>query len=94
MSDRAFELRPYQNDGVNAAFDAWHEGHQHVLEVLPTGTGKTAMAAGIIERGVREFGKRALFLAHRGVLINQAYNAFTAYGLSADIEKAEMDAFL
>ena len=92
MSDRAFELRPYQNDGVNAAFDAWHEGHQHVLEVLPTGTGKTAMAAGIIERGVREFGKRALFLAHRGVLINQAYNAFTAYGLSADIEKAEMDA--
>ena len=65
------ELRPYQQASKAAVFKEWEQGHQKTLLVLPTGTGKTIVFSKIIEDCVRQ-GDRALVLAHRGELLDQA----------------------
>jgi hypothetical protein len=61
-------LRPYQLDAMAAIEDAWERGLQRLAVQMPTGVGKTVVFAGAIERR----GPRALVLAHRDELINQA----------------------
>jgi DNA repair protein RadD len=63
------ELRDYQNtavDDIEAALDAGAK----VLYVLPTGAGKTVVAAAIVERAVQT-GKRVLMLTHRREILKQ-----------------------
>lgn len=43
-------LRPYQVDSVNAVFTEWEAGNRATLVVLPTGTGKSVVFSGVIER--------------------------------------------
>lgn len=69
----AHDLRPYQREAVNAAFDAWDRGLQRVAAVLPTGDGKTTIFTAVIERWLSaNAGRRALVVAHRKELIDQA----------------------
>lgn len=80
-------LRGYQTEAINSAFQAW-EDNQSTLIVLPTGTGKTVVAAEIINR-VQP--KRTLFLAHREELIFQATKTIQRYTyLSCEIEMADL----
>lgn len=65
------ELRPYQQEAVEAVMQEWADGHRKTLLVLPTGTGKTIAFAKIAENCVRE-GRKVLILAHREELLNQA----------------------
>lgn len=65
------ELRPYQQEAVEAVMREWADGHKKTLLVLPTGTGKTIAFAKIAENCVRE-GRKVLILAHREELLNQA----------------------
>ena len=67
-------LRPYQEEAVGAVLAAREAGLQRVLYVLPTGTGKTQVFVGIRQR----LGGRALILAHREELLDQAANRFLA----------------
>lgn len=70
-------LRPYQVqalDGIRAAF----EQHQAALLILPTGCGKTTVFAKAIEERVRQYGERALVLAHREELIRQGAHRLVA----------------
>src|SRR5712691_5764831 len=60
--------RPYQNEAVAALLAAAARGVQRPLLVLPTGTGKTSIVALLVQRR----GGRALILAHRDELIQQA----------------------
>src|SRR2546423_5016172 len=60
--------RPYQHEAVAALLTAAARGVQRPLLVLPTGTGKTIIFALLVQRR----GGRALILAHRGGLIQQA----------------------
>jgi DNA repair protein RadD len=63
------ELRDYQNtavDDIEAALDAGAK----VLYVLPTGAGKTVVAAAIVERAVQA-GKHVLMLTHRREILKQ-----------------------
>ena len=84
-----YSLRPYQEDAVQAVLGEWDEGHKHTLLVLPTGTGKTVVFSKIIETKVND-GKRALVLAHRGELLDQAQQKLLlTSGLTASLEKAE-----
>ena len=64
--------RYYQVNAVNAAIEAIAKGHDRVLLVMATGTGKTYTAFQIIWR-LWKAGrkKRILFLADRNVLIDQ-----------------------
>lgn len=65
-----FVLRPYQVDLVDRIRDLVRSGRRRILLQLPTGAGKTAVAAEIIT-GAKRKGSRILFLAHRKELIDQ-----------------------
>lgn len=83
------ELRPYQVNAIKAVSDEFSAGHNHTLVVLPTGTGKTIVFAKVVELNIAG-GKRALILAHRGELLEQASDKLKfACGLDTATEKAE-----
>lgn len=63
-------LFPYQARAVRKIKEAWLEGFRRILLVMPTGSGKTRVAADIIET-VTQRGRQSLFLAHRRELIAQ-----------------------
>jgi superfamily II DNA or RNA helicase len=65
-------MRPYQVDAVNAIYQSWQR-HQATLCVLPTGCGKTVVAAEVICRWPGE--GRALFIAHLREILFQTQDA-------------------
>lgn len=82
------QLRPYQERAIEAINNEWDEGHKNTLLVLPTGTGKTVVFSKVVEGKVKN-GKRALILAHRGELLEQASSKLKmASGLDSSLEKA------
>lgn len=88
-------LRDYQQQAHDAVLQHWQE-HDNLLAVLPTGMGKTSLAAHVIKSRVQfdfqraRFPKPALFLAHRDELVGQAMRAFPQFvGLVPGLEKAE-----
>lgn len=83
------QLRDYQRAAVAAAFREWEE-HRSTLIVLPTGTGKSLVAAEI----ARRFSPlRVLWLAHREELIFQGARTVVDHtGLDTQIEMAELRA--
>jgi len=84
-----YQLRPYQENAVQAVLNEWNEGHKHTLLVLPTGTGKTIVFSKVIEEKVGS-GSNALILAHRGELLDQAADKlYESSGLESALEKAE-----
>ena len=67
----AFLSRPYQTKALielNKAIDA---GHRRICYVLPTGGGKTVVAAQLAQYYAEE-GARIAFIVHRKELVNQA----------------------
>jgi DNA repair protein RadD len=64
-------LRPYQGATLAKLEAALVGGSRRILVTLPTGSGKTVIAAAILEREVDKH-RRALFLCHRRELITQA----------------------
>jgi superfamily II DNA or RNA helicase len=73
-------LRPYQSEGIERARAA-AVTHRKLCLVLPTGGGKTVIAAAIIAGAVSR-GKKVLFLAHRRELINQTCNKLRDAGVA------------
>lgn len=76
-------LRPYQQEAVSKC-RASAAKHKRVLLQLPTGGGKTTIAAEIIRLAV-EKNKTVLFIAHRRELIFQAYERFSGFGMDCSI---------
>lgn len=66
-------LRPYQDDGIAGVLALFARLVLRVLVVLPTGGGKTVVAAELVLRVLALYGGRALFLAHRQELVKQAW---------------------
>lgn len=64
-------LRPYQQEAHTAVMQAFTSGKRRVLVTMPTGSGKTVLFGSIIGKVVSA-GRRALVLAHREELIDQA----------------------
>ena len=80
------QLRPYQQEAVDAIFREFAE-HQSTLLVLPTGTGKTVVFSTVAH--VWETG-RVVIMAHREELIRQAAEKVHAItGDPVDIEMGE-----
>lgn len=67
------ELRPYQNEAVDAINEYWSEWDKELL-VLPTGCGKTVVFNTIAHQRPN----RTLILAHREELIEQARDKYYA----------------
>ncbi len=83
------KLRKYQQEAHDAILREWDDGRDKTLLVLPTGTGKTIVFSKVIESMVRR-GDRALVLAHRGELLDQAADKIKqSTGLGCSVEKAE-----
>ena len=75
------ELRDYQLEAVEAVKKEYTSNVRRQLIVLPTGTGKTYLFAGI----TKHFNKRTLILAHRDELLKQAKDKIQKYWPESDI---------
>lgn len=73
------EMRPHQDSILNSLRRDWKKYRTHILH-LPTGGGKTAVAAKIINGFVNN-GMRVLFLAPYQTLVMQTAERFMDYGL-------------
>ena len=71
--------RPYQTQAIADLRQAMNR-HKRVLLVLPTGAGKTFIAA-TVARGAHAKGRRVVFLVHRQELVEQTSRTFTAEGI-------------
>ncbi|MEU1421499.1 DEAD/DEAH box helicase [Kitasatospora sp. NPDC005751] len=66
-------LRPYQTETIDKLLDGWQTtSNNRLAVVLPTGAGKTVVLSHLISRVHRQTGRRALVIAHREELIQQA----------------------
>jgi superfamily II DNA or RNA helicase len=82
------KLHGYQKDAVKAAQGSLRRG-KNPLVIMPTGTGKTVVFSELIRRTLgKRRGKRAIVLAHRSELLNQARDRLRSFGLTAEIEQA------
>jgi len=77
-------LRPYQVDVIARYRAEIAAGRRRILLVAPTGSGKTVIAAAIIDEAVQAR-HRVLFLAHRRELIVQCSRKLHALGLDHGI---------
>ena len=80
------QLRPYQQEFVQAVLNDFKDGIQHCLGVAATGAGKTVMAAELIKR----FNGKVLFLADAQELVKQACAKIQTWtGLPADVDMGD-----
>lgn len=72
--------RYYQHEAIRKVAEALQEGRREALLVMATGTGKTRVAASIIDfLSKANWVKRVLFLADRNALVTQAKNNLNDY---------------
>lgn len=68
-----FTPRPYQIEAIKALTSSWTGPNNRLAVVLPTGAGKTVVFANLISEMLDQLdGRRALVIAHREELIQQA----------------------
>jgi superfamily II DNA or RNA helicase len=77
-------LRDYQSKAIEELRALIRRGQRRLLLVAPTGSGKTTVAAAMIEGAVQR-GKRIIFLAHRSELIDQCSARLTGLGVEHGI---------
>jgi superfamily II DNA or RNA helicase len=75
-------LRPYQERAIEALKRSIASGHRRPMLQLPTGAGKTLLAAHIVSSGLGKT-KRIAFVVPKLSLIDQTVAAFEAEGISA-----------
>jgi superfamily II DNA or RNA helicase len=87
------KMRRYQEAAVRAVLEEKANGANRASLVLPTGAGKTVVFAEIIRRVIDENPlARALVIAHRGELLDQAAEKIRLItGLDVGTVKAEVD---
>jgi superfamily II DNA or RNA helicase len=83
-------LRPYQIEALQSIDDHLKQGIKRQMLTLPTGAGKTVVFCEVVKK-VIENGGRAMILAHRDRLIEQAHTKLTDVlpGVKVGIIKAE-----
>lgn len=81
-----FKLREYQQEAVNRTIKYFQKKRDPAMIVLPTGAGKSLVIAELarIAKG------RVLILAHVKELVEQNYEKYKSYGLSAGIFSASL----
>ena len=82
-----FPPRPYQTHAIEEIRAAWRAGKRKIVLVAPTGSGKTVVAAEIIE-GATGKGNRIVFLAHRKELIDQCSKTLDEIGVDHGVIKS------
>ena len=85
MSSGKITLRDYQRRQVDQVYDHWRAGSRNILNVLPTGGGKTVEMAAIASESVVP----GVAIAHRKELINQISRAMASFGVRHNIIAAD-----
>ena len=86
----ALSRREYQFDALEAVAKDWESGSKESTVVMATGLGKTIFAGLLIKYATEVLDKKALFIAHRSELIDQAENCFShAFGFTTAIERGQ-----
>lgn len=82
-----YQLRPYQQEAVQATLKHFRESKSPAVVVLPTGAGKSLVIAELarLARG------RVLVMAHVKELIEQNHAKYLSFGLQAGIYSAGLD---
>lgn len=91
---QTFTPRPYQLDAIEALRQGWATGSTRLAVVLPTGAGKTVVFSHLVHQMLDSLGgRRALVIAHREELIEQAASKLLAVDpmLRVGIVKAQRD---
>jgi DNA repair protein RadD len=83
-------LREYQQRVVEAVREKARNGKRRILVVLPTGSGKTFVAAELV-RSAYDKGNKVLALMHRRGLVDQMIERFTDYNLETGCIMAGID---
>lgn len=78
------QLRDYQIETINKARSLIMTGKKRLIIHAPTGSGKTIMAADIVDKALQK-GKRVIFLVHLRELAFQAIERFTEYGIGNEV---------
>lgn len=81
-----YKLRDYQQAAVNNAIKYFQKSRDPAIIVLPTGAGKSLVIAEL----ARIANGRVLVLAHVKELVEQNYEKYKSYGLSAGIFSASL----
>jgi superfamily II DNA or RNA helicase len=74
------ELRPYQEEALEAIRETVGQGVKRLVVQAPTGSGKTLLAAAMVE-GARRKGNRLVFVVPALMLIDQTVEMFHAEGI-------------
>lgn len=82
------QLREYQANAINNLRESVKKGHKKVILQAATGSGKTIVAAEIINSAVMK-GKRVLFMVHRKELVNQTSLTLDKFGIEHGVIMAQ-----
>lgn len=85
-------LRDYQHQVIEELRRGLREGHTRQMLYLPTGAGKTLIAAAVIRNAVLR-GKKPMFIVHMKQLVLQAKSQFERAGLKVGILQGDNTAF-
>ena len=83
--DTQMKLRPYQKKLIKSLRKAFFEKHRSVCLQLPTGAGKTIIAAFIAQQRAEEKKGKTLILTHRGEILHQFYETLALVGLQQKV---------
>ena len=79
------QLRPYQEKAIEEIVQKYAQGQRKIIFQAATGAGKTVTFSGLINRFVKNTGKKVLISVHREELLDQAKKAlFNWYGITAE----------
>jgi len=80
----ALELRDYQQEAITGLRRGLMQGHLRQILVMPTGSGKTEVACGLIE-SVASKGGKTLFIVDRLTLKDQGADRFRGYDFQVGV---------
>jgi superfamily II DNA or RNA helicase len=82
-----FRLRPYQEEIKQKVYDAWGNGHDNVLLVMPTGLGKTyTFCSIVVDFAVTPINKEpTAIMVHRKELVQQISLTLSSVGVMHNI---------
>ena len=79
------KLRPYQLEAEARVFEVWDYGIKNALAVLATGLGKTVIFSDVVRKVLDRFGGKALVVAHRRELVQQAADKYKKVDPAASV---------